>query len=45
MNRVPTAEIVWVTHQALEKNVREALEVIARLPVVAEVSNWIRVEE
>ncbi|MCC6445297.1 MAG: homoserine dehydrogenase [Armatimonadetes bacterium] len=45
---VPTgesAEIVWVTHQALEKNVREALEVIARLPVVAEVSNWIRVEE
>ena len=38
------AEIVWITHEVKEKNFRTALEEIQNLPVVAEVSNWIRVE-
>jgi homoserine dehydrogenase len=37
------AEIVWITHRSFEANVRSALDVIARLPVVGEVQNWIRV--
>ncbi len=39
------AEIVMVTHQVAEKNFRKAIETIERLPNVAEVSNWLRVEE
>jgi homoserine dehydrogenase len=39
------AEIVWVTHQVKERNVREALDVIRALPVVEAVSNCIRVQE
>lgn len=39
------AEIVWVTHRVREENLRGALDVIARLPVVRSVNNWIRVEE
>lgn len=39
------AEIIMVTHQVAERNFRTAIEAIARLPVVAEVCNWIRVEE
>jgi len=40
-----TAEIVWLTHEADEPNTRRALEAIRALPVVKQVSNWIRVEE
>lgn len=40
-----TAEIVWLTHEADEPNTRRALATISALPVVKEVSNWIRVEE
>ena len=39
------AEIVWVTHEVREKNFRSAIAAIEKLPVVAEVSNWIRVED
>lgn len=39
------AEIVWLTHEAEEPNVRKALDAIKALPVVASVANWIRVEE
>lgn len=39
------AEIVMVTHQVAERNFRRAIELISKLPVVAEVSTWIRVEE
>ena len=39
------ADIVWVMHQAPGRNVRQALEVIASLPVVVKVSSWLRVEE
>ncbi|UCH35616.1 MAG: homoserine dehydrogenase [Armatimonadota bacterium] len=39
------AEIVWVTHESVERSVRQSLERIAALPEVAEVSNWVRVEE
>jgi homoserine dehydrogenase len=39
------AEIVWVTHRTPEGNIRRALGVIAQLPVIREISNWIRVEE
>jgi len=39
------AEIVWVTHESLERAVRQALERIGALPEVNEVSNWVRVEE
>jgi len=39
------AEIVMVTHQVAERNFRRAIELISKLPVVAEVCNWIRVEE
>lgn len=40
-----TAEVVWLTHEADEPNTRRALESIRSLPVVKEVSSWIRVEE
>lgn len=39
------AEIVWVTHKVREADLRGALDVIRRLPVVRSVDNWIRVEE
>jgi homoserine dehydrogenase len=39
------AEIVWVTHRTREGQVRQALQAVAGLPVVREISNWIRVEE
>jgi len=39
------AEIVWVTHRAKGGSVRQALDLIARLPVVAEIRSCIRVEE
>jgi len=39
------AEIVWVTHQSVERAVRRSLERIAALPEVNEVSTWVRVEE
>ena len=39
------AEIVMVTHRVAEKHFRRAIETIADLPVVAQVNNWIRVEE
>ncbi len=38
------AEIVWVTHEVLERNVQDALKIIAGLSIVEEVSNVIRVE-
>ncbi|HET6456464.1 MAG TPA: homoserine dehydrogenase [Armatimonadota bacterium] len=39
------AEIVMVTHQVAEKNFRRAIGSISNLNIVAEISNWIRVEE
>ena len=39
------AEIVWITHRALEANIRSALDVIGRLDIVTGIQNWIRVEE
>lgn len=39
------ADIVWLTHDALEKNVRSALEEIEKLSIVKEICNRIRVEE
>ena len=39
------AEIVWITHEAAEPNVRAALDSIRELPVVEDVGSWIRVEE
>jgi len=39
------AEIVWVTHESVERAVRRSLERIRALPEVAEVCNWVRVEE
>lgn len=38
-------DIVWVMHEAPGRSIRQALEIIARLPVVVEVSNWLRVHE
>ncbi|MDT3700489.1 MAG: homoserine dehydrogenase [Thermincola sp.] len=38
------AEIVWVTHNVLEKNVQDALKIIGGLSIVEEISNVIRVE-
>lgn len=40
-----SAEIVWLTHEASEPNVRKALDAIRALPVVKEIGSWIRVEE
>lgn len=39
------AEIVWITHQVKERNVRRSLSRIEQLDVVSTVSNWIRVLE
>ncbi len=39
------AEIVWLTHEAAEPDMRKALESIGALPVVKEIGSWIRVEE
>src|SRR5262249_14181713 len=39
------AEIIWVTHQVQESNLRAALADIGKLPVVSSVENWLRVEE
>jgi homoserine dehydrogenase len=39
------AEIVMVTHKVVESNFKNAIEEISNLPVVTEVSSWIRVEE
>jgi homoserine dehydrogenase len=39
------AEVVWVTHETTEGDIRKALGVVAQLPVVREINNWIRVEE
>jgi homoserine dehydrogenase len=38
-------DIVWVMHEAPGRNIRQALAIIRSLPVVVEVSNWLRVEE
>lgn len=38
------AEIVWVTHEAVEENMQRALKLIRELPVVRDVSSVIRVE-
>ncbi len=37
--------IVWLMHEAPGRNIQQALAIISKLPVVVEVSNWIRVEE
>ena len=39
-----TAEIVIMTHEAQEEAVQQALQEVARLPVVAEIGNFLRVE-
>jgi len=39
------AEIVIVTHRVSERNWRESIEQISKLPAVSEICNWIRVEE
>jgi len=39
------AEIVWLTHEAAEPNLRSALDAIRALPVVKAIGSWIRVEE
>jgi len=39
------AEIVWLTHEAREPNMRKALDGISSLPVTREIGSWIRVEE
>lgn len=38
------AEIVWVTHDVLEKNIQDALKIIGGLSITEEISNVIRVE-
>ena len=38
-------DIVWVMHEAPGRSVKLALEAIRHLPVVVEVSNWLRVED
>ena len=40
-----SAEDIWLTHEAPEPSVRRSLETLKSLPVVREISNWIRVEE
>lgn len=39
------AEIVLVTHKVCEANIRQALKVIEKLPIVSTIDNVIRVEE
>lgn len=43
-NKNNVAEIVWVTHCVLEKNVQDALKIIGGLSIVENISNVIRVE-
>ena len=38
-------DIIWVMHETPGRNVRQALEIIEKLPIVVEVSNWLRVED
>jgi homoserine dehydrogenase len=42
--RAQTAEIVIMTHEAQEEAVQQALREMERLPVVAEIGNFLRVE-
>jgi len=42
--RAQTAEIVIMTHEAQEEGVQRALQELERLPVVAEIGNFLRVE-
>jgi homoserine dehydrogenase len=44
-NQAQTAEIVIMTHPALEKAMQQALRVLSQLEVVKEISNFIRVED
>ncbi|HEX5322951.1 MAG TPA: ACT domain-containing protein [Capsulimonadaceae bacterium] len=39
------AEIVLLTHRTIEHNLSSALDVLSRLPIVARIDNWLRVEE
>jgi homoserine dehydrogenase len=39
------AEIIWVTHEVREANMRAALAEIKKLPAVSAVNNWLRVEK
>lgn len=39
------AEIIWLTHRVRESNLVSSLAKIKKLPVVATVDNWLRVEE
>lgn len=38
-------DIIWVMHEAPSRSIAQALQIIAKLPVVISVSNWLRVEE
>jgi homoserine dehydrogenase len=38
-------DIIWVMHEAPGRSITQALAIIARLPVVVAISNWLRVEE
>ncbi len=40
-----SAELVLLTHKTIEHNLRSALEILSRLPVVHSVDNWIRIEK
>jgi homoserine dehydrogenase len=42
--KAQTAEIVIMTHEAREEAVQQALREMERLPVVAEIGNFLRVE-
>jgi homoserine dehydrogenase len=39
------AEIVWLTHEASEPNMRSALDAVSKLEATQSVASWIRVEE
>jgi homoserine dehydrogenase len=39
------AEIVLLTHRTIEHNLASSLDVLSRLPIVARIDNWLRVEE
>jgi homoserine dehydrogenase len=39
------AEIVWITHRVMEKNIRVALARLRRLREVNKINSWMRVEE
>src|SRR5262249_4797294 len=38
-------DIIWLMHETPTRSIARALEIIAKLPIVVEVSNWLRVEE